>query len=842
MRYVFDLTEKAALSQRLCGIQAAQAARLLLRGFAVPRGFVLSVPAVRRVIGRDLIESLRSQGNISEEALKRLRDRITERPHPRRLQRQLVSAYRSLGVPVTARLSVHHETLPPALSGQIPDTVLEAKNETALIRAVNSHLASIFNEALIRSMREASIDAPGRKRLAVFPAVLVQRAIAAEISGVAYSADPASGADRVLIEARTKPAKRSGAGQTDPACYQVYPDGTVGEPSGGASSDQLPSELLREVAELTRLVADHNGFPQEIEWAWNRTRVYILHSRPIRSLQGKRIYSSAVVSDMLPGLIKPLVWSISARGKLEATLGRVFTELIGPNDIDFTRLARRIHSRMYADNTLLSELCQRMGLPPNFFEMMSGGEGAKRRPGLRLNKNTLAFLLRLIRFLLRRGRAASSLTRSIAAHETRMLHYDQIEWSSLSVDELLSCLEQLLEEYSETMWINFIGPMNMMVRARILTAFVNRHVPGVDPWDLITGLVGLKSLDSNREVGILAVAAGDLDRSVLDLMSRENDPVIRESLASVPGGKRLIEGVDRFLRKYGFLSSVGTDVSRPSWEEVPQVVWSAVARRALRTDEVQEQRGKSETAGAIFRRNQARETVKAKLRGIRRLVFHRLLRSTIRYINLRERSSVLVSTDSYHLRKALLAIAAERVKAGELTSTEDIFYLFLEELHGLVAGTLGGEEARAKITKRKAEMDADRAVQPPPILYGEPEDRNPIVDVQEQDFLSGITGSSGRIEGRARIVLSPMQAPADLQTADILIVPFTDASWTILLSGIGGLVAETGGQLCHTAIIAREYGLPALVSVKNATRLIQDGERIVLDADQGRVYLRQEGD
>jgi len=321
-------------------------------------------------------------------------------------------------------------------------------------------------------------------------------------------------------------------------------------------------------------------------------------------------------------------------------------------------------------------------------------------------------------------------------------------------------------------------------------------------------------------------------------MSRENDATIRESLAAVPGGPRLIEGVDRFLQRYGFLSSVGTDVSRPSWEETPQVVWSAVARRALRSDEVDQQRVIGETASAIYRRDQARETVKTKLRGIRRVLFHRLLRSTILYINMREQSSALVSADSYYLRKALLAIAAGQVKGGVLTSAQDIFYLFLEELYGLVAGNLGGEEARAKVSERKAEMEWDRSAQPPPIVYGEPEERTPIGDIQEQDFLSGITGSSGRIEGRARIVLSPLQAPADLEAADILIVPFTDASWTILFSGIGGLVAETGGQLCHTAIVAREYGLPALVSVKNATRLIREGQSILLDADQRRVYLK----
>jgi len=142
------------------------------------------------------------------------------------------------------------------------------------------------------------------------------------------------------------------------------------------------------------------------------------------------------------------------------------------------------------------------------------------------------------------------------------------------------------------------------------------------------------------------------------------------------------------------------------------------------------------------------------------------------------------------------------------------------------------------VTTRKAEMEADAQVELPDTICGDHVPTRPILPVEGQEYLVGISGSSGRAQGYARIVLDPAEAPVTLTRSDILIVPFTDVGWTPLFSGIGGIVAETGGQLSHTSIVAREYGLPAVVSVKKATHLVKDGQPITVDGDTGRVYLK----
>jgi len=141
------------------------------------------------------------------------------------------------------------------------------------------------------------------------------------------------------------------------------------------------------------------------------------------------------------------------------------------------------------------------------------------------------------------------------------------------------------------------------------------------------------------------------------------------------------------------------------------------------------------------------------------------------------------------------------------------------------------------VATRRAEMQADALITPPDTICGEHVPPQSVALTQDQAYLVGISGSSGVAQGCARVVLDPIEAPATLGQDDILVVPFTDVSWTPLFSGIGGIVAETGGQLSHSAIVAREYGLPAVVNVKHATRLIQNGQAVTVDGNTGRVYL-----
>jgi pyruvate,water dikinase len=197
-----------------------------------------------------------------------------------------------------------------------------------------------------------------------------------------------------------------------------------------------------------------------------------------------------------------------------------------------------------------------------------------------------------------------------------------------------------------------------------------------------------------------------------------------------------------------------------------------------------------------------------------------------------------MSEDAYQMRRIFRALGDQFVAMGLLEQCEDIFYLAYDEVHRLAKGTLTANEARKLVVTCKEQMEADAQIELPDTICGESAPTRPILPIEGQKYLVGISGSSGVAQGMARIILDPAKAPATLGQDDILVVPFTDVGWTPLFSGIGGIVAETGGQLSHTSIIAREYGLPAVVSVKKATHLIQSGQPVTVDGDRGRVYLQ----
>ncbi len=294
-----------------------------------------------------------------------------------------------------------------------------------------------------------------------------------------------------------------------------------------------------------------------------------------------------------------------------------------------------------------------------------------------------------------------------------------------------------------------------------------------------------------------------------------------------------MEGVDAFLARHGYLSSNGSDFSFPSWAENPALIWRSIARGVTSASVGQQK------AGII--REAASARVCESGGPLDRWVFRRLMTGATTSVDWRERASVLISEYTYEMRRLFLAAGRRLVEQGCLAEPESLFYLTRRELGELAAGRWPASVAAECIDGRRTDMAADAALEPPEVvvgLPGQPAARpTPCGPVESAAYLSGIGGSPGRARGFARIIHDPADAPATLGHSDILVVPFSDVGWTPLFAGIGGIVAETGGQLSHAAIVAREYNLPAVVSVRDATRRIYDGQALTVDGGQGRVYL-----
>jgi len=835
-RYIASLDSRSALQDTRAGGKGASLAWLRRSDFNVPRGFVITSAAFQDFLADFGIEVLTQRADWTQGDLERIRELLLACRIPDRLSRPIQGTYRKLGGSVAARSSmVGEDACAASCAGQL-DTILNVQGEREVLDAVRRCWASLFNWRLFTYLAEHEAISPASVLQRFSIAVVVQRMVDAKTAGVAFSADPLTGQPCVLIEAARGLGDAVVQGLIEPDRYRVDARGVLAEAiPANRGAPVLAEDQILHLAHIVRDVASKANAPQDIEWAWDGADFYLLQSRPITSLIGRRVYSTSMVSEMLPGLIKPLVWSVSTTSKLTNVLGRVFTELIGPNDIDFTLLAKRIHSRMYADTTMLGELLERMGLPANFFEIMSRDERTEQRQRPPLTWKSLRTMFRLVRFVWRHSRVTDEISAFIERHSRELEPYRHADWSSADAKLMLAQVEQLVNIYSETLWVNFIGPLNMMTRNRLLCQLVERWAPDVVPSDLVRGLMGLKSLQSTYELRSLAAQACGLGPDILRLLIEEDDETIRGILSASEEGQALIGKLDAFLDRYGFLSASGTDLSRAPWVENPTVIWQAIGRNAADPGYTGQEMDQENVEAT---REEAERRVRVNLNRVQIDLLDRLLASTKTYIQLRERSSFLISEDSFEMRRLFMALADHLIQGGDLDERDDIFYLAVEEVRELVEGKLEAGAARELVASRRAETEADALIDPPNTICGDYAPTHPIAQIEGQEYLTGIIGSSGQARGHARVIIDPAEAPATLTQNDILVVPFTDVSWTPLFSGIGGVVAETGGQLSHSAIVAREYGLPAVVNVKHATHLIRDGQPIVVDGNHGRVYLK----
>jgi pyruvate,water dikinase len=285
------------------------------------------------------------------------------------------------------------------------------------------------------------------------------------------------------------------------------------------------------------------------------------------------------------------------------------------------------------------------------------------------------------------------------------------------------------------------------------------------------------------------------------------------------------------MERYGHLSASGTDFTVPPWGENAGLIWRTIALLAGAS-------GPEAGRDARRVREDARERALSRLSPSARLIFTRLLRGTVTYLGLRERISFLMSEDAFQMRRVYLAMGRRLVDRNDLHGPDDVFYLMYDELEKLLEGSCDQVVARERIEARKAAALADAEMEIDDVICGEEVLSDSPAPPEDVEKLVGIAGSRGVVRGYARIVTDPYETVSGLSDEDILVVPFMDVGWTPLFSRAGGVVAETGGQLSHSAIVAREFGLPAVVGVRKATRAIRDGQPITVDGNRGVVYLK----
>jgi len=823
--------KKSHLNMVLVGGKGANLLKLNQFNFPIPPGFIITTEAFVKLIRQSPkknISTFRTSDSeskqISENAISSL---IIDPVFARKIEKNLQKLSGTFAVRSSM---VGEDQVNASFAGQL-DTFLNITAEN-ILSAIEECYLSLYNPNVQQYISAKKPNLAAEETDQKVMAVVVQQMVQAVYSGIAFTSNPINGRREVIIEATAGIGDKIVSEGVTPDRYFVNARGKIDKMMPVIKDRPiLTTQQILQLAESANNITRHMGFPQDIEWVWDGESFVFLQTRPISTLNGKNIYSSKLMADMSPGLLKPLQWSTCTQAMVTNVFGRLFTEIIGPNKFDFKLSIRLIHSRLYANVTFFEELLNQLGLPVNFFEMITRDENEQRRKPPLTIRFLFILVFRFVPFVCKYARVSDQMNDFLMKQDSLLEKYRETDWIQAKIQDKFKHLNQLIKLHRDAQWNIIISSFNMSIRNTLLKKMVRRHAPSVESSDLIKGLYGLKGLEPNRYINKLSGQLQQFPEEAIKLCIEGDSLAIKKELSSSKSGEMLLTDFHAFLQKFGHFSANTTNFTEKRWIENTDMLWSMIGSGALKET-------KAEVTGNKKIWLEKKNEVLKHLSFLHRPVFRFLLKTTVKYMNLREKISLLLSEDTYQIRRLILSMGEDLAKNDLISKPDDIFYLYFDELESILNHSSDSAVIKDKIALRKSQLEEDEKIVPDDTICGDQVIQVYSGEAEPGDFLSGICGSSGYKKGYAYVVKSPEEVNRTLTSDDILVVPFSHVGWTLLFSHIGGIIAETGGQLSHTSIIAREYCIPALVNVHRAIHSIRTGQPLTLDADNGRVYLK----
>ncbi|MBX9256160.1 glycerol-3-phosphate acyltransferase [Desmonostoc muscorum CCALA 125] len=694
--------------------------------------------------------------------------------------------------PLVVRSSAIGEDSEHASAAGQYKTVLNVTSPQALQEAIAQVQASYNHPSAVQYRRDRGLNDTAM-------GVLIQQQVQSVFSGVAFSRDPITQqGDAIIIEALPGSATQVVSGKVTPEQYRAF----VFEAENSSSvqlegEGRVPQALIKQVAYLAyRLEKRYNGTPQDIEWSYDGQTLWVLQSRPITTLLP--IWTRKIAAEVIPGVIHPLTWSIN-RPLTCGVWGEIFTLVLGDraSGLDFTETATLHYSQAYFNASLLGDIFIRMGLPPESLEFLTRGAKMS-KPSW---KSTWENFPGLGRLLKRELNLEKDFKRDY--HKRFIPGLSQLaqeDINKLEPSKLLARIDLILELLRQGTYYSILAPLSAALRQAIFRVKDKQIDNSVTP-----EVAALRSL---------AAIAADAKQ----ILSKFEPQQVFEELNQTPEGKKILQEFDELLQDYGYLSEVGTDISVPTWRENPQLIKQMFVQ-LIQGNELQV--GAKDANNSIFFSTRKRGFVQ-------------------RRVDIKGRVTEVYSRLLAELRWSFVALEKIWLKSGLLKKTGDIFFLDFDEVRRLVGGGDSSliEQLVELVEFRRSQFFQDSEItQVPFVVYGNtpPHPLAPSALYSDQ-ILQGIGASHGQVEGRVKVLRNLQDIP-EIDRDTILVVPYTDSGWAPLLLRAGGLIAEAGGRLSHGAIVAREYGIPAVMDVRGATWLLQDGQRVRIDGTRGIVEL-----
>jgi len=859
--YVLAFHEIDATQVAIVGGKGTNLAELSrIDGIRVPTGFCVTTDAFRRIIAEtpsieDRIDRLSRLEAKNAEAISTVsaeaRAILEAVTIPDDLSAAITGSLARLGeqAAYAVRSSATAEDSPTASFAGQHDTYLNIVGRAAILAHVSRCWASFFAQRAVTYRLRNGFD-----HRSVHMAVVVQQMVFAQAAGIVFTADPVTGNRTVAsVEASFGLGEALVSGVVNADVYKVRDDEIVAKTigtkqlaiyaaSGGGTREQpiereqqkqpalTDGQILR-LARLGRRIEAHFGRPQDIEWCLVDDDFQIVQSRAITTLfpipvaadEKNHVYVSVGHQQMMTDAMKPL--------------GISFRQMTAPIPMP------EAGGRLFVDVTRgLASPASRVGL----LEMLGRSD-----PLIGDALQTILGRGDFIRSLPEDSRSAPHTVDAVAAIETDpSIVTSLIERNQASIAQLkrdihtksgLALLDFILADVQELKRILFDPTSHQAVMAGMeATWWLNEQLHAwlgeKNAADTLT-----RSVPHNvtSEMGLALMDVADVIRPyprVVDFLQHAEDDDFLNALPTLDGGREARDAIVAWLETYGMRGVGEIDITRPRWSERPRMLLPILVRN-IRNFEAGAAKRRFEQGRreAAAKEQELLARLRASPDGARRADETKRMIDRVRtFSGYREYPKYGMVCRYFVYKQALMEEAERLVQDGVLREKEDIFYLTFHELRDVVRTHEVDDQL---IARRKDAFHSYRALTPPRVLTSEGE---VVAGVYRRDdppagALVGLPVSAGTTEGRARVVLD--LAEANLEAGDILVTRYADPSWTPLFVAIEGLVTEVGGLMTHGAVIAREYGLPAVVGVEQATHLIRDGQRIRVNGTDGYVEI-----
>jgi pyruvate,water dikinase len=881
MRYVIHGGEagvQAPLGGKGQALAALYQANLLIPAWVAlsPEAFTASLTANQR----DALQ-VAPDG----EAIRTVVEQVAPCPEVRQELREVLAQLCPNGEFLAVRSSASDEDgAQHSFAGQLDSFLFVTPEEAA--DKVAAVWRSAFSARIVAYRRQHGLDPLPRP-----PAVLIQRIIDAETAGVAFGADPVSCRGGVAVVSAVYglgTALVSGDANAD--TFHVDRDGVImrraiadkgsahrAAPGSmeGVRTEPVPPELARQpaltdeqvraVADLARRAGKHFGRPQDIEWAIASSRLYLLQSRPITSLGAvadpdgvRNIWDNSNIAESYNGVTTPLTFSFARRAYEEVyrqfcRILRVPSAAIERSDEVFRHMLGLVRGRIYYN---LLNWYRLLALLPGFTvnrrfmeQMMGVKEGLPDSLAAELGHTGFGARLQdSFRLVLSMGalvRHHFTLPRHIRRFYERLdcaLGPTRPDLAPLRGDELYARYRDL-ERQLLTRWdAPLVNDFLAMIFHGVLRKLAQKWCGDGDGTlsnDLICAEGGIISAEPARRVRAMARIAA-AHPTLTEALSSGTLPEIQRALGEVP---EFQSDYLAYLDKFGDRCLEELKLESATLHDDPLLLLRSIGQLAQRIGKGD---APSEGRGEVEIRRQAEERVRRalRLRPLRRLVFRWVLKHARARVRDRENLRFERTRLFGRVRALFVELGRKLAAADVLDDPRDVFYLEVDEVLGFVDGTATCTDLRGLTALRKAEFKRDEQMEPPAdrfetrgmVYQGNSfRDTRPPQRAQDQDGdqRRGLGCCPGVVRGPVRVVTDPRHAT--LRMGDVLVAERTDPGWIMLFPCAAALLVERGSLLSHSAIVAREMGIPAIVSLDGVTRWLKDGDWVELNGGTGVV-------